>query len=99
MTTIHNDDELNFIINYIFSSCRFGSFEIFKPMDETTGRGGPSPNNKELLTKMLDYTLQHFYKDISAKDITKEEKYLQMYQKVTQLLITFNINVTSITGS
>ena len=59
-------------------------------MDETTGRGGPSPNDKELLTNMLDYTLQHFYKDIFQKDISQEEKYLQMYQEVLTLTVLHN---------
>ena len=41
---------------------RFGSFEIFLPRDETTGRAGPSLGLKEeMMPKMLDYVIDNFY--------------------------------------
>nr|XP_054752164.1 protein adenylyltransferase SelO, mitochondrial-like [Lytechinus pictus] len=43
---------------------RFGSFEIVKPADETTGRKGPSAGKKDILEKMLDYSIQSFYPKI-----------------------------------
>lgn len=43
---------------------RFGSFEIFKGTDETTGRSGPSPGNRALLFRMIDYVNRFFYRDI-----------------------------------
>lgn len=47
---------------------RFGSFEIFKDMDEYTGAQGPSNGLKDKMQpKMLDYLLKYFFKDISAK--------------------------------
>ncbi|XP_072020102.1 protein adenylyltransferase SelO, mitochondrial-like [Amphiura filiformis] len=40
---------------------RFGSFEIFKPLDPMSGRQGPSVGRKDILDKMLDYTIKTFY--------------------------------------
>jgi len=44
---------------------RFGSFEIFKPEDPRSGAKGPSVGLKDaMLPPMLEYLLDHFYKDI-----------------------------------
>eukprot|EP00061_Rhincodon_typus_P010243 g34388.t1 len=43
---------------------RFGSFEIFKPMDEYTGRKGPSCGRNDIRIQMLDYVIGTFYPDI-----------------------------------
>lgn len=43
---------------------RFGSFEIFKTKDPTTGRSGPSPGNTDLLNQLVDYTCNAFFKDV-----------------------------------
>ncbi|KAL8221148.1 UNVERIFIED_CONTAM: hypothetical protein K2H54_060127 [Gekko kuhli] len=43
---------------------RFGSFEIFKPPDEYTGRRGPSVNRNEIRIQMLDYVISTFYPEI-----------------------------------
>ena len=65
-------------------SYRFGSFEIFKPVDPVSGRGGPSPNKKEILFQMLDYVLEHFYSHIhSNTEWSSEDKYLKMYDEVS----------------
>eukprot|EP00611_Tribonema_gayanum_P000294 TRINITY_DN10208_c0_g1_i2.p1 TRINITY_DN10208_c0_g1~~TRINITY_DN10208_c0_g1_i2.p1 ORF type:complete len:671 (-),score=211.36 TRINITY_DN10208_c0_g1_i2:201-2189(-) len=45
---------------------RFGSFEIFKGTDPTTGRRGPSEGNVELLKKMLHYSLSTFFPEAAA---------------------------------
>ncbi|NWT68635.1 SELO protein, partial [Prunella himalayana] len=43
---------------------RFGSFEIFKPPDEYTGRKGPSVNRNDIRIQMLDYVISTFYPEI-----------------------------------
>ncbi|KAJ1161850.1 hypothetical protein NDU88_002331 [Pleurodeles waltl] len=43
---------------------RFGSFEIFKPTDELTGRTGPSVDQDYIRVKMLDYVIGTFYPEI-----------------------------------
>jgi hypothetical protein len=45
---------------------RFGSFEIFKPVDEDTGRRGPSVGRLDILHTMLDYTISTVYPQVSA---------------------------------
>ena len=44
---------------------RFGSFEIFKAMDPTTGRTGPSVGQTELPHQLTDYVIQNFYPEVS----------------------------------
>nr|DBA31267.1 TPA: hypothetical protein GDO54_007143 [Pyxicephalus adspersus] len=46
---------------------RFGSFEIFKPVDEMTGRQGPSVGRDDIRIQMLDYAIGTFYPDIQEK--------------------------------
>ncbi|OCT89072.1 hypothetical protein XELAEV_18017693mg [Xenopus laevis] len=46
---------------------RFGSFEIFKPTDEFTGRNGPSVDRNDIRIQMLDYVIRTFYPDIQEK--------------------------------
>ena len=48
-----------------FSVCRFGSFEIFKPEDENTGRQGPSVGRVDILRQLLDYTISTFYPQVT----------------------------------
>ena len=44
---------------------RFGSFEIFKEVDPSSGSGGPSIGLKEeMLPRMLDYIIKNFYLDL-----------------------------------
>uniref|UniRef100_A0A8C8TK74 Selenoprotein O n=1 Tax=Peromyscus maniculatus bairdii TaxID=230844 RepID=A0A8C8TK74_PERMB len=45
---------------------RFGSFEIFKPPDEHTGRAGPSVGRNDIRVQMLDYVISSFYPEIQA---------------------------------
>ncbi|XDA75332.1 hypothetical protein R6Z07F_005549 [Ovis aries] len=45
---------------------RFGSFEIFKPRDEHTGRAGPSVGRDDIRLQMLDYVISTFYPEIQA---------------------------------
>lgn len=46
---------------------RFGSFEIFKPVDEFTGRQGPSVDRNDIRIQMLDYVIGTFYPEIQEK--------------------------------
>ncbi|XP_060077321.1 protein adenylyltransferase SelO, mitochondrial-like [Ylistrum balloti] len=64
---------------------RFGSFEIFKPMDPETGRKGPSVGKTDILIQMLDYTVETFYTEIW--DRLKEDKqkmYLEFFREVVK---------------
>ncbi|KAI5942798.1 Protein adenylyltransferase SelO, mitochondrial [Manis javanica] len=45
---------------------RFGSFEIFKPADEHTGRSGPSVGRNDIRVQILDYVIGTFYPEIQA---------------------------------
>ncbi|XP_021114409.1 selenoprotein O isoform X4 [Heterocephalus glaber] len=45
---------------------RFGSFEIFKPADEHTGRAGPSVERNDIRVQLLDYVISSFYPEIQA---------------------------------
>lgn len=45
---------------------RFGSFEIFKPADELTGRAGPSVGRDDLRAQLLDYTIGSFFPELRA---------------------------------
>uniref|UniRef100_H0VRZ7 Selenoprotein O n=1 Tax=Cavia porcellus TaxID=10141 RepID=H0VRZ7_CAVPO len=45
---------------------RFGSFEIFKPADEYTGRAGPSVQRNDIRIQLLDYVISSFYPEIQA---------------------------------
>ena len=47
---------------------RFGTFEVFLPQDEQTGRAGPSHGlQDEMMPKMLDYTINTFFPHIDQK--------------------------------
>ncbi|ESO86801.1 hypothetical protein LOTGIDRAFT_128503 [Lottia gigantea] len=65
---------------------RFGSFEIFKPVDSQTGRGGPSIGRKDILIQMLDYTVQTFYPQIWEEfSDDKMKMYIEMYKEIIKL--------------
>ncbi|XP_077025355.1 protein adenylyltransferase SelO, mitochondrial [Tamandua tetradactyla] len=51
---------------------RFGSFEIFKPTDEHTGRAGPSVGRDDIRVQMLDYVISTFYPEIQAAHALSE---------------------------
>ena len=64
---------------------RFGSFEIFKPEDMQTGRSGPSVGRKDILEKMLEYTIVTFFPDIgSSFEEDKHQCYLDFYSEVVR---------------
>ena len=47
---------------------RFGSFEIFLPLDRTTGGRGPSYGRNDILVQLLDYVCDNFYKDVKQEN-------------------------------
>nr|CAB3265958.1 selenoprotein O [Phallusia mammillata] len=62
---------------------RFGSFEIFKPSDETTGKEGPSVGQTDILIKLLKYTIETFYPEIAEEiPVCGTEQYLKFYKEV-----------------
>ncbi|KAM4037787.1 protein adenylyltransferase SelO, mitochondrial [Anomaloglossus baeobatrachus] len=63
---------------------RFGSFEIFKPTDEYTGRHGPSVNRNDIRIQMLDYVIGTFYPDIQEKCGEKTERNAEFFREITK---------------
>ena len=59
---------------------RFGSFEISKNRDRQTGRAGPSAGNREIIKKLLDYTIDSFYSHEIEND---ENKYLNFLKQIS----------------
>jgi len=68
---------------------RFGSFEIFKGIDEESGRRGPSNGlEKEMMPSMLDYLLVNYFPDIQRlekeKGYLREDCWLEMYYEIAR---------------
>jgi uncharacterized protein YdiU (UPF0061 family) len=64
---------------------RFGSFEIFKPLDKFTNSKGPSHGlEKTLMPKMLDFVLNNYYTDISQSIKDRNEAYVEMYKEIVR---------------
>lgn len=64
---------------------RFGSFEIFKPTDEITGRHGPSVDRNDIRIQMLDYVITTFYPDIQEKYAeSKTERNAAFFREITR---------------
>ncbi|MFT7799201.1 selenoprotein O isoform X1 [Arapaima gigas] len=61
---------------------RFGSFEIFKPADELTGRQGPSVGRNDILAQLLDYVIEMFYPDIQQRHSDREERNAAFFREV-----------------
>ena len=64
---------------------RFGSFEIGKETDMMTGRAGPSAGNSEIVTQLLDYTIDSFYPEISNEE-NKYEEFMAEISRRTAIL-------------
>ena len=62
------------------SFIRFGSFEIFLPVDPNYGNKGPSFGRNDILIKMLDYVSNTFYSDI--KNENSHERYEKVFQEI-----------------
>ncbi|XP_012788684.2 protein adenylyltransferase SelO, mitochondrial isoform X2 [Sorex araneus] len=64
---------------------RFGSFEIFKPTDEQTGRAGPSVGRNDIRVQMLDYVIGTFYPEIQAMHAADPvERNLAFFREVSR---------------
>ncbi|KAM7002880.1 selenoprotein O1 [Tautogolabrus adspersus] len=61
---------------------RFGSFEIFKPADEYTGRQGPSYGRDEIRVQMLDYVIEMFYPEIQQNYSDRVERNVAFFREV-----------------
>lgn len=61
---------------------RFGSFEIFKPADEFTGRQGPSYGHEEIRGQMLDYVIEMFYPEIQQSHPDRVERNVAFFREV-----------------
>ncbi|XP_005102618.1 protein adenylyltransferase SelO, mitochondrial [Aplysia californica] len=79
------DERCTLVLRIAPTFLRFGSFEIFKPMDSETGRQGPSVGRKDILTTMLDYTVKNFYPEIWASHSSnKPVMYVEFYKEVVR---------------
>ncbi|XP_024137094.1 selenoprotein O1 [Oryzias melastigma] len=63
---------------------RFGSFEIFKPADEFTGRQGPSYGHEEIRGQMLDYVIETFYPEIQQNHGDRVERNVAFFREVVR---------------
>uniref|UniRef100_A0A5F8GZG3 Selenoprotein O n=1 Tax=Monodelphis domestica TaxID=13616 RepID=A0A5F8GZG3_MONDO len=64
---------------------RFGSFEIFKPPDEHTGRKGPSVGRNDIRVQMLDYVIGSFYPEIQAAHARDSmQRNLAFFREITR---------------
>ncbi|KAM4618812.1 selenoprotein O1 [Polymixia lowei] len=61
---------------------RFGSFEIFKPADEHTGRQGPSYRHDEIRGQMMDYVIEMFYPEIQQNHPDRVERNVAFFREV-----------------
>uniref|UniRef100_A0A3Q0RHN7 Selenoprotein O n=1 Tax=Amphilophus citrinellus TaxID=61819 RepID=A0A3Q0RHN7_AMPCI len=61
---------------------RFGSFEIFKPADEFTGRQGPSYGRDEIRGQMMDYVIEVFYPEIQQNYPDRVERNVAFFREV-----------------
>nr|XP_006633308.1 PREDICTED: selenoprotein O [Lepisosteus oculatus] len=63
---------------------RFGSFEIFKPQDELTGRQGPSVGRDDIRAQLLDYVIDTFYPDVQqSRGADRVERNAAFFREVT----------------
>src|SRR5699024_4966738 len=64
------------------SFLRFGSFEIFKPMDRASGRRGPSLGRHDILTTLADYAISSLYPEIDQAHESPVDRYKAFYREV-----------------
>lgn len=63
---------------------RFGSFEIFKPANEFTGRQGPSYGRDEIRGRMMDYVIEMFYPEIQENYPDRVERNVAFFREVVR---------------
>jgi serine/tyrosine/threonine adenylyltransferase len=60
---------------------RFGSFEVFKPKDKTSGRGGPSQGLEDkMLPHMIDFVIKNYYPEIYQVQVPEPGQNLNRLQ-------------------
>uniref|UniRef100_A0A8C1JHG3 Selenoprotein O n=1 Tax=Cyprinus carpio TaxID=7962 RepID=A0A8C1JHG3_CYPCA len=62
---------------------RFGSFEIFHPVDDFTGRHGPSVGRTDIRAQLLDYVIDTFYPEIQRRHLDRQERNASFFREVT----------------
>ncbi|KAK9975636.1 hypothetical protein ABG768_020877 [Culter alburnus] len=62
---------------------RFGSFEIFHPVDDFTGRQGPSAGRPDIRAQLLDYVIETFYPEIQRRLLDRQERNATFFREVT----------------
>ncbi|RXN22908.1 seleno O-like isoform X1 [Labeo rohita] len=62
---------------------RFGSFEIFHPVDDFTGRHGPSIGRPDIRAQLLDYVIETFYPEIQRRHSDRQERNASFFREVT----------------
>ncbi|XP_030649156.1 protein adenylyltransferase SelO-1, mitochondrial-like [Chanos chanos] len=62
---------------------RFGSFEIFHPVDDFTGRQGPSAGRHDIRAQLLDYVIESFYPEIQRSHTDRKERIVAFFREVT----------------
>uniref|UniRef100_A0AAY4AV29 Selenoprotein O n=1 Tax=Denticeps clupeoides TaxID=299321 RepID=A0AAY4AV29_9TELE len=65
------------------SFIRFGSFEIFHPVDDYTGRQGPSVGRHDIRAQLLDYVIETFYPDIQKGHSDRQARNTAFFREVT----------------
>nr|XP_027205928.1 selenoprotein O-like [Dermatophagoides pteronyssinus] len=63
---------------------RFGSFEIFRKLDPSSGCCGPSVGNRELLQTMIDFTIKSYFPNIFSSSESPVEKYKSFFCDVVK---------------
>ncbi|XP_067284195.1 selenoprotein O2 isoform X2 [Pseudorasbora parva] len=62
---------------------RFGSFEIFHPGDNFTGRQGPSVGRNDIRAQLLDYVIETFYPEIRRRHLDRQVRNATFFREVT----------------
>lgn len=65
--------------------CRFGSFEIFLPVDDFMGRQGPSAGRHDIRAQLLDYVIETFYSEIQAGHTDRKARNAAFFREVHYL--------------
>lgn len=63
---------------------RFGSFEIFLPLDRTTGGRGPSYGNVNLLETLLDFVCDNYFRELIIDKNNKQLKYEMVFEEIVK---------------
>ncbi|CAJ0927953.1 unnamed protein product [Ranitomeya imitator] len=78
------NEKCTIVLRVAATFLRFGSFEIFKPTDEFTGRRGPSVGRNDIRIQMLDYVIGTFYPDIQEKCPERTQRNAEFFREITK---------------